>query len=148
MLSYADVGNTAVSLRQSIRKPFKTPFLNPRTAKSAIGSDVSSAAVRMQPPPAPSRPPQFDAPPENIDEDDDEEIHWQFVPSPPSATDKGKGKAKAPNAIAIELDAGSSDTISRPDSKTESTDLTGQRARKRCRSLACVWYLLTAFLPA
>ncbi|KAM5533615.1 hypothetical protein V8D89_012728 [Ganoderma adspersum] len=114
----------SVSLRQSIRKPFKTPFLNPHAAKGTVGSDVSSGVVPMRPPPAPARPPRSNAP-EVADEDEDED-GIQFVPSPPA--DKGKGKAKAPAGVVIDLDAESSDTVSRPDNEIGSVDLAGQRA--------------------
>ncbi|KAI1793293.1 ATP-dependent DNA helicase [Ganoderma leucocontextum] len=111
----------SVSLRQSIRKPFKTPFLNPHPPKSTIGSDFSSGAVRMQPPPAPPRPLRYDT---GEDAGDNEEI--QFVPSSPA--DKGKGKVKSSVRVTIDLDAEGSDTVSRPDSQIELEDLAGQRA--------------------
>ena len=131
---YTDrVGNPAVSLRQAIRKPFKTPFLNPHAAKSTVRSDVSSAAVPMRPPPVPAHPLRSDA--LEVAGEDEDEIQFMSRPSPPPmAVDKGKGKAKAkaPTGAAIHLSAESSDTISQPGSEMGSEDLAGQRACKQC----------------
>ncbi|TBU54615.1 ATP-dependent DNA helicase [Dichomitus squalens] len=107
---YGAESDIAVSLRQSFRKPFKTPFLNPNAVKGTAGSDVSSRTV-----PAKRPSPARSILPNVVDRyEDDDDV--RFVSPPP---DRGKGKDRESINAPIELDTGPSNSATQPSSQSE-----------------------------